>query len=242
MFLSSAIEGGEPLNYSLNEGSIRIRGQLDYLRPTTMPTASDNVSFCGWAKQKVVRSGGGLYTPIFEIGSPSGHTVEYIELITDTGGVDLYNLDHVSPYFHEYVMSLVLDEWVWFAVMIESGQMTTHYSRGFGPIRTVQTPITNITSYTPEVQNCTMGGTNFHSTEWFNGEMALCRIWDAQLTKAEFARERVATTAVRSADILGDWPLADLATFRNDVSGNGNNLQVVGGAGQILGGGINIST
>lgn len=58
-----------------------------------------------------------------------------------------------------------------------------------------------------------------------NGRISFSRAWTAALTSTEILAERLATSAVRTANLWGDWPLQSNAT---DVSGNGRNLTTNG--------------
>lgn len=228
MMPGSVAAVGRPTKY--NVGSIRLDAGLDLLRPTTKPASPTAVTFCGWAKRIVDRNN---YSAIFTLEYPAGHSTEQNEIITDSDGTTLKFYDH-SGGFRFTLGTLTANTWFFIAAAIGNGTVTTYFGTETGALSKVTNVKTNIT----DSEEVTMGASVFHDDEFFNGEMARCRIWDAVLSEEEIYRERISEFASRQANLLGDWPLKNTTDFKNDYSGNSNSLETIGGEAVANGGGL----
>jgi hypothetical protein len=63
--------------------------------------------------------------------------------------------------------------------------------------------------------------------EWFDGDMAGLRVWSAELSRAELELEANHVNPQRTADLHAWYPLQDLATMRQDYSGNARHLMPI---------------
>lgn len=74
------------------------------------------------------------------------------------------------------------------------------------------------------------GGTLFLGNdgfdEWFDGDLANVRLWDAQLSTAEIERERWTIVPHRTTNLVGWYPFLEASTV--DLSGAGNSLTANG--------------
>jgi hypothetical protein len=62
-------------------------------------------------------------------------------------------------------------------------------------------------------------------SNWLNGRVARCKMWNAALSQAEIQQEMYTIRPVRFADLYAWWPMFPGATVRlEDSSGNGNTL------------------
>lgn len=97
---------------------------------------------------------------------------------------------------------------------------------------------TTLTCYIDGVPSLTVSGAGINlsagdllwghwslTSDPLNGRISYSRAWTAALTSTEILTERLATSAVRTADLWGDWPLQTAVT---DISGNGRNLTTNG--------------
>jgi hypothetical protein len=63
--------------------------------------------------------------------------------------------------------------------------------------------------------------------EWFDGDIAGVKVWNAELTAAELAIEANHLNPVRMANLHAYYPFQSVATMFNDASGNGRNLSPI---------------
>jgi hypothetical protein len=185
--------------------AFRIDGEQDALQLATRPNVS-NITFAGWARIAVDRN---TYSSVFSIETGPGHSTEWNEVITDTDGTTLKVFDHITG---DCGTVGVMTVGVWYRVAISITSSGT-YSAYFGPegssaLTKTTGSLTNISAndYTG------LGGTQFTSTEWFNGRLAGARVWNAVLSDAEIEREFKSYTPVRTANILGAWIPRDVTT------------------------------
>jgi hypothetical protein len=67
--------------------------------------------------------------------------------------------------------------------------------------------------------------------EWFDGDIAGVKVWDAQLTPAELALEANHFNPVRLTNLHAFYPLQSVPTMFNDTSGFGRTLTPIGDGG-----------
>lgn len=118
-----------------------------------------------------------------------------------------------------------VSEW-WFIAETNrfAGPATTLYYKKLGAATlTVKTgnkhpSLTGITRFLVGTDDA--GGQN----EWFDGDIAGIKVWNAELTKAELELEANQLSPVRTANLHAYYPLQSVATMLLDYSGNGRNL------------------
>jgi hypothetical protein len=64
--------------------------------------------------------------------------------------------------------------------------------------------------------------------EPLNGNIAHVKAWNATLSQSEISAERYVINAVRTSNLIGQWPTPEGANRANDTSGNGNNFTLNG--------------
>jgi hypothetical protein len=178
--------------------AFRISGEQDALMLATQPN-TNSVTFVGWARIVTDRN---TFSSIFSIETGPGHSTEWNELITETDGTTLSVYDHVTGNVGTVGVMTV---GVWYRVAIVFGPGTAWKSyfgtEGSAPLTTQTGTKATISA----VDYTGVGGTQFTSTEWFNGRLAHFRVWNAVLTDAEIEREFRSDTPIRTANLLGAW-------------------------------------
>lgn len=178
--------------------AFRISGEQDALMLATVPN-TNSITFVGWARIVTDRN---TYSSIFSIETGPGHSTEWNELITETDGTTLSVYDHVTGNVGTVGVMTV---GVWYRVAIVFGPGTAWKSyfgtEGSAPLTTQTGTKATISA----VDYAGVGGTQFTSTEWFNGRLAHFRVWNAVLTDAEIEREFRSDVPIRTSDLLGAW-------------------------------------
>lgn len=189
------------------------------LRPGTVFTSSQSWSACMWAKLVTDRND---YSGIFAF-EHGGHSDAYQELITNSNGTTMA-VYHPSSSFD--VLAMTTGVWYFFGIKVgASGACSAYYgTEGTGAL----TKVTGTVDYTGTFDQITIGATNFSSVEYWNGDMAQVRAWNAELSDAEFYTEKINYQLQRTSNILGDWKLDAAGTVTVDSSGLSNTLGVSG--------------
>lgn len=155
------------------------------------------VTFTGWARLRVDRND---YSPLFSLETPAGHSLEWTELITDSDGTTLKVFDHVVGAVT--VGTMVRDQWFRVAMVVKSGSVDAYFgAEGRAALALASGSIVNVV----DVQKSGIGATTAAATEWWNGNVSLYRVWNAELTQAEIERELQSPTPLRTTGLLGSW-------------------------------------
>jgi hypothetical protein len=128
---------------------------------------------------------------------------------------------HDLPYGGGFLFAPVDLGW-WFIAETNntSGPRTTLYSRKEGS--------STLNVYTGNVHPVASGLTRFlvgtndatGQNEWMDGDLACLKVWNAELDAGEVLAESEHCNPQRTANLWANYPLQDLATLRNDTSGN----------------------
>ena len=172
--------------------ALRIDGQADALKLATLSGANP-FTMLAWARLVVDRNTFSCILSLDAVG-----TSTYNQLCTDADGTTLKLFDHVSLALT--VGTLVPDTWHKVAFSVSGTSASAYFgTQGTPGVSKVTGTIANVT--TPDYQGVGSSGYN----EWFNGRIAGARVWNAALSDAEVAAEFRSATAVRTANLLGDW-------------------------------------
>jgi len=87
-----------------------------------------------------------------------------------------------------------------------------------------------VVNATPLTSTTTLTLGNDTSTEWLNGYLADCAIWNAALNASEIAALQTGfrPSSIRPKSLQGYWPLDGIQTTEPDLSGLANNGTVTG--------------
>lgn len=114
--------------------------------------------------------------------------------------------------------------WGYYAIVVSGGAWAAYWYDDTGARTTIRASAWTGAS-TPNY--VAIGDTNTIFGTGAQGQYRYLRMWNAALSDADLEAEFAATSAVRTSDLRGDWPLAD-STDDSDSSGNGNTLTLSG--------------
>lgn len=114
--------------------------------------------------------------------------------------------------------------WGYYAIVVSGGAWAAYWYDDTGARTTIRASAWAGAS-TPNY--VAIGDTNTIFGTGAQGQYRYLRMWNAALSDADLEAEFAATSAVRTSDLRGDWPLAD-STDDSDSSGNGNTLTLSG--------------
>lgn len=114
--------------------------------------------------------------------------------------------------------------WGYYAIVVSGGAWAAYWYDDTGARTTIRASAWTGAS-TPNY--VAIGDTNTIFGAGAQGQYRYLRMWNAALSDADLEAEFAATSAVRTSDLRGDWPLAD-STDDSDASGNGNTLTLSG--------------
>lgn len=114
--------------------------------------------------------------------------------------------------------------WGYYAIVVSGGAWAAYWYDDTGARTTIRASAWTGAS-TPNY--VAIGDTNTSFGTGAQGQYRYLRMWNAALSDADLEAEFAATSAVRTSDLRGDWPLAD-STDDSDSSGNGNTLTLSG--------------
>ncbi len=205
----------EPVEVTVT--ALRLAATMSYFRPTTGFTAPTDFTGCIWVRPQVDRN---TYSGIYSF-ETAGHASSFVEMISGANGSSPYVYHHGGDFATgpDWVFGTT---WYFMAYKVGASGACTVWRGTEGD--SALTKYTGTVSTDGTFSQVTLGSTNFDSTEWFNGDICLARGWNAQLSDAEMLAEFLSPTAVRSANIHGDWRLANNATRFVDSSAAGNTL------------------
>ena len=113
----------------------------------------------------------------------------------------------------------------WYYVFIRSTTTANQITAGY--VSANGATFTKANGLTSSWSSVLLGICNDSWDEILDGVAAYVRVWGAELSDAELLLERDSANAVRSTNLIGDWPLAN-NTDNGDDSGNGYNLTFEG--------------
>lgn len=202
---------GVPPYVPTQVGSLGFSGDGNHLRPGTVFGSSTNWSACLWAYIAVDRNN---YSAPFAF-DRAGHATNYQELITNPDGTTMA-VYHTGGNFD--VGAMAVGTWYFLGMKVGAAGACSAYigTEGTGAL----TKVTGTVSTSGTWDQITIGATNFHATEWWNGRICQVRAWNAQLSDAEFYQEKIRATLQRTSDVLGWWELASNATRTQDSFGS----------------------
>lgn len=205
--------------------AVRFDASGDYLRRIAAGiVAADaaNLSMCCWCKRKVDT---GAYSTVLygNLTSDSGGAEFWLE--TETGGDRLDAYELAAPESQMVGVTLTIDTWFFVAYVRTNAARSMYYGTEAGG---TLTEVTNSDSrtFTTDLDEFYIGNDRY--TEPFNGEIAYVRLWATNLSDAEMDAEWRSATPVKTANLRGDWRLADAATATTDSSGNSLTLTAGG--------------
>lgn len=198
---------------------------------STAPVAPDLYTVCYWARlKKPITSGAQQAT--FSIENTAG--TSYLIHITTLNASTIEAHDSTNGGFLFTGTDTSGDGWYFIAETNDfAGGPTTklYWQRdGLGPNLNLTTGNNHVTIPTVNVLYIgtdSAGGQN----EFFRGGINRMRFWNVVLTQSELEAEMASATAVKTANLWADYPLAPGASFLNDVSGNARNLTNPSGIG-----------
>ncbi len=200
--------------------------RLTRLSTTVMATSGANFTTCGWMKRK---SGNGFATGIWFKNSTTN-----LELFAEMDtGVTVLHYFEGAPAIDLTGPTMTADVWYFVCLARTNTSRAIYYGTEAGGTLTKVTDPTTNTSASGTINNMALFDDVY--TEFFNGEMAYVRCWDATLNDAEVDAEWRSTTPVK-ASVRGDWRLTSAATATTDSSGNSLTLTSVG---SLIDGGTN---
>lgn len=193
-------------------GALRFDAHADWLQLGTVPADKNNFSVCCWVKIVVDRDS---YSCAWAFEDTGGGN--YIELVTDFDGTSMAVFDNGGA---DLVKSMTTGVWYFVGVKVgASGALTTYWGEeGAGSLTKQTGTVVSAGSF-----NLFWIGSTYYS-EFFSGDLAQFRVWDAQLSDAEFNDEFKSSLLVRTSDVVGWWKLDSNSTRTTDASGNGNTL------------------
>lgn len=186
----------------------------DYLRINSADYPASTGSFSGsiWARRTADRN---TYNWFYVFENPAGHSTEWTGFMLDADGTTLYfenTAGHVIS-----LGTMTQDVWKFFAFSINGTSLTVwHADEGASSLTKLTSGSYSAISGFGELG---IGASVFHASEWFNGDVAMARIWDGQLSDAEALAEFLSVTAVKTTNLKGAWPLASVATAANASTG-----------------------
>lgn len=223
---------------ALTNNAIQFNGMVDpfcigddYYAQGLTPTPAYPLTAAVWAKLHTVPSGGN-YGGIFSIEDGGGHSLQFNEIILDANSNTLVVFDHSGGgSLIGTVGTMTVGTWYKVALRLESGV----YAAFLGPqgtpgVSKISGSITNVTA--PGFSG--LGSTMFRATEWFPGSLSRARVWTAALSDAEIAAEFTSDTAVRTADLFGEWLPPTITLGTESVAVVGTDLDQIRGGGSLL--------
>ena len=125
------------------------------------------------------------------------------------------------------VFTVADGEWIYGAISCSGATYNAWGWRDTTAEDRTQLAAVSYTSITPD--KYIIGGDSNVNPYWVpaRGEYVHVRYWNAALNETELNAERKSATAVRTANLVGDHPLAS-STDNSDASGNGRTLTITG--------------
>lgn len=204
--------------------SIRFNGNsANFLsRTTSLPDYNSTYTIMAWVKIKTDTNARATFfnlgigtSPDFDIGqfSADGTTLEVAPRIGGSGGSDQGTSLSVDAWRHITMRrASVSDLSLFLDAVLDAGPVTSNMTG-----RTAQNAMeigrTHVNNFTGEP---------------LDAEMAYLRIWTTDLTTGEISAERDSATAVKTASLYGDYPLATGASAGDDISGQSHPFTING--------------
>lgn len=204
--------------------AIRFDSNADFLNrsATNITTTSQNLSICMWVKRKVDTNAFATALYASTGGSTNNHLELFIECEAGGDRLDVYELPGTESQL--IGPTLTIDTWFFIGYRRTNTARKMYWGTEAGGVLS-----SSVNSDTRNVNQdfTTLRIGNDVFSEPFNGEIAYVRLWQAELTDAEFDAEWRSTVPVRSG-VRGDWRLASVATAGTDSSGNNLTLTANG--------------
>jgi len=186
--------------------SALFNANTQYLAIFSAPAATQPQTVAGWARMTATRADNGF---VFYLCDSGGNVIHGVWVPFSASNINAIN----EAFSGTPSGSLGTGVWKHFA-LVRASNVITFYLDGTS-IGTVSA--TN--ALTPAF--FFFGGNG--GTAWFNGNLALVRVWEAALSGAEISAERASQTVVRTANLWANYPFTT-TTQLNDISGNGRTL------------------
>ncbi len=207
------------VDYTLPNNAVRFDTLADTVRLSTLPGASQPLTFAGWFRPVVDLNN---YSSIFALENAAA--TQYNELITEVDGTTLALYDHVAG-SRATVGVMTVGTWYRIAVVFTSGAFAAYIgTEGSATLTKVTGTLSNVG--TPGF--VWIGNTS--ANERSNGRFARARVWTAALSDAELEAEFHSESAVRTSNLLGEWFPRTVTASTATTAVTGANLTSQGAA------------
>lgn len=208
---------------AVTRGGIVISSQSDRLRvPSSAFPASPTAYTIGVCfKQTSTRSG--QYCVILAVETGPGHSTEWNELLIAPDGESLQLYDDVTGEVDE-LGTITNDVWYEAFLSVDTGGA---YLAGFREVGASSWTTVSGTLAPVSVIDTIGFGMSTFTTEWFAGALALAYLYDFAFDLDDADAQGGSPTAVHSS-LLGFWALENTTNFREDTSGNDDDLTTLG--------------
>lgn len=229
---ATGLNWGTCASTSVTNNAIRFASQVDpfsigddFFATGLTPTPAYPLTVVMWAKLHTVPSGGN-YGGLFSIEEGGGHSTTFNEIILDQNSNTLVVFDHVTGVVGT-VGTMTVGTWYKVALKLESGAYTAYLGAKGSALTKVTGTLVNV----PAAGFAGLGTTMFRTTEWFPGSLSRARLWKAALSDAEIEAEFTSESAVRTANLFGEWLPRTLTTATVYTAVVGTDLSQVRGGG-----------
>jgi len=164
------------------------------LSVTTSLPAVDAFTACGWARPAAAISGVEVVCVFVNAGGTENHGLGTL----GSGNWNVFNAVDAPPNFTNPPVS---GEWFFWALAADAGGIYGYNARQRDPA--IEKKTTTFRTFTPTT--IYIGNDNAATNnDFFKGDIAYVKVWNARLTDSEIYRERYSTTPRRWAD-LNRW-------------------------------------
>jgi hypothetical protein len=198
--------------------AIRFDNSADYVERTASLPSIVTSTFGAWVCRRVDQN---TDTTIFVVGTDAFH---FWYISAEADGDDFFcGYWNGSSGALTSKVTLPIDTWKYIAAVVNAGTLR-FYSATLGDTTLATATSASFTDATPGTPNLMRVGTNDDGSLPFNGAVSYHRLWSGvELTKTQLETEMLATAAVITANLNGDWQTPSGATRVNDSSGSAHN-------------------
>lgn len=202
--------------------SIRVDG-TDELRITTSLPSPINFTICMWFWYPSV-IGAGNWQGLWELTHNTGQNNHfYAEWGNEASQIDVWGDDSLPV----AGLATTAATWHFYAAVMNSSENATQYIAA-ATAATISSA-SGACGHNVTAPALLRLSETIYGGEDFDGRYAAVKVWEAELTADEIARERWSIKPQRTANLYGWWPMFPGSTERlRDYSGNGHNWSVVG--------------